>query len=429
MRIGRRLARLLLPCAASTLLAAALSGCAGGPRTELVVIPDTGESPASATGGQPFRVKTIYRLPVSESNAVQPLGWSAPDTVVALTANLMQRDKLVYHVLGLAPPYTDAEVLLDADTGMRPGSLSPDGRYLSGTSRTENGISVRLLSLPDGEERTVAGLVAREAELISEVGAWSANGRYLAYLLIGSGTQQERLQPQADGGDGGGDGRSGSVRAEARESGRAVLVLLCDVRGGSVEQYPLFGLDRLMDGMTVRPSDDGGALLIVAGSAVRMAERVGSGYEVKFSPPFVGEGIDSAADWVDDDRFVYLDENGTLFSYDRRIGETVILKDQIGHYRLSRDRGAIAYFASGQDSVFAGKLQGNNILYEQPVYQGIVPVFMDWSPDGSRLLIEGRKRYSPSGQIARPAPTVSPDEQPPLSEPSAGDQQLIVVFE
>src|SRR5690606_18365745 len=89
MKLGTRLTRWLLPCAAAALLASALSGCAGGSRTELVVIPDAGEPPASATGGQPFRVKTIYRLPVSESDVVRPLGWSDPDTVIALTANLM----------------------------------------------------------------------------------------------------------------------------------------------------------------------------------------------------------------------------------------------------------------------------------------------------------------------------------------------------
>jgi len=425
MKLGTRLTRWLLPCAAAALLASALSGCAGGSRTELVVIPDAGEPPASATGGQPFRVKTIYRLPVSESDVVRPLGWSDPDTVIALTANLMQRDKLVYHVLSLAPPYTNSAVLFDADAGMRLESLSPDGRYLSGTSRTEHGIAVRLVSLPDGELRTVAELLAGEARLISEAGAWSANGRYLAYLLVGSNTQQERLQPQADNGN----RQPVDAREELQEAVRSVRVLLFDVRNASVAQYPLDGLDRMMTGMTVRPSDDGGALLIVSDIAVRMAERNGDGYEVKFSPPIGDDGIEAAADWVDDDRFIYLDESGTLFAYDRRIGETVILKDQLSRYRLSRDREAIAYFASGRDSVFAGKLQGNNILYEQPVYQGIVPAFMDWSLDGGRLLIEGRKRYAPSGQIARPAPTTSPSEQPPVAEPSAGDQQLIVVFE
>lgn len=427
MNIAQRKAGMLLLCAALALLSAALSGCAGGPRTELVVIPDAGESPAAGAVGQPFQVKTIYRMPVSESSAMQPLGWSAPDTVVALTANLQSRDKLIYRVLSLTPPYTDPASLFSVDTGMRPESLSPDGRYLSGTSPNEDGVAVKLRSVPDGEERTIAELVAGEAKMVSEAGAWSANGRYLAYLLVGSAPQQSRLQPRADAGN----ARSEAASDEIQEAVRSVRVLVCDALNGTAAQYPLNGLDRLASGMTVRPSDDAGALLIVSGSAVRMAERDGSGYEVKFSPPPAEDGrIDgAAADWVDEDRFVYLDEDGTLFAYDRRVGETVILKDQIGRFRLSRDRKAIAYFASGQDSVHAGKLQGNNILQAQPVYQGIVPAFMDWSPDGSRLLIEGRKRYVPSGQIVRPAPTTEPAEQLPRAEPSEGDQQLIVVFE
>ncbi len=412
-----------LLCAALVLLPAAMSGCAGGPRSELVVIPDSGETPAAGVGGWPFQVEKIYRLPATESSTSQPLGWSNRDTFVALSANIRQRDELIFNVQSFAPPYANSATLMRMDTDMSPDTLSTDGRYLSGTSRTKNGVIVKLLSLPDGEERTVAELAAGEARLISEAGAWSANSRYLAYLLYGTAPQQQRLQAQADTGNG------QILPAKPEEASPSIRVLICDALNGTAAQYPLNGLDLAAGSMTVLPSNDASALLIVYGGAVRMAERDGTGYEVKFSPPAEGEGIVSAAaDWVNGDQFVYLDEDGTLYAYDRRNGETVILLEKIGRFRLSRDRKAIAYFASGQNAVYAGKLQGNNILYGQSVYRGIVPEFMDWSPDGRRLLIDGRKLYTQTGRIARPEPTAEPSEALIVAEIQTDKQLLIVEF-
>ncbi|MBD2848079.1 hypothetical protein IDH44_23020 [Paenibacillus sp. IB182496] len=395
----RRIGSAGLACAALVVVLAVLSGCGGGPHTELIVMPDASEAPASDAGSFPYQVERIYSLPTTESELTQPIGWSDPDTVVALSASLQTREQLIYGVHTLVPPYAAASEPLRLDDGLRPERLSPDGRYLAATDRDRgDGMAVRVVTLPDGETRTVAELAGSQVRMLGEAGAWSANSRYLAYFLLRN------------------------VQGE-----RSVSILLCDVEDGTAAHYPVAGLDNVTSDMTVIPTNDAGAVLFVTESAVRMAVRDGSRYLVAFAPPVEGEGIERAmAEWVNDNQFIYLDENGTLSAYDHRTGETVVLLEKIGRFRLSRDRKAIAYFASGRHAVYAARLQGNNLLYESTVYQGILPTAMDWSPGGKRLLLQGGKRYPLSDRMMHPS---TASDTPIVAEGPEDRQQIIVEFQ
>ncbi|MFP3381062.1 hypothetical protein SB767_32590, partial [Bacillus sp. SIMBA_069] len=54
------------------------------------------------------------------------------------------------------------------------------------------------------------------------------------------------------------------------------------------------------------------------------------------------------------------------------------------------DKKSIAYSLDGENIIYVGKLQGRNVLYNEPVYHGIVPTNMYWSLDNKKLFIQGQ---------------------------------------
>ena len=146
-----------------------------------------------------------------------------------------------------------------------------------------------------------------------------------------------------------------------------------------------------------------------------LAKREGSGFRVQYDHPSGPNGPYGSTN----DQFVFLGGDNTLFEYDRRNGELSVLLEKVGSFRISSDREAIAYTQNEKDTIYAGKLQGNNILYRNVVYQGIVPLQMHWSPGNDALLIDGWKQYARSAEQSMPT----------TAAPEAAKQPFIIEFQ
>ena len=80
-----------------------------------------------------------------------------------------------------------------------------------------------------------------------------------------------------------------------------------------------------------------------------------------------------------------------MYVYDRRNHELSILLEKVDSFEFSQDRKYVAYSQNGEDTIYAGKLQGKNVLSAEPIYHGVIPSKMYWSSDHRRLLVNGRK--------------------------------------
>lgn len=353
-------------------LLAATAGCIGDPASETIIIPENEQSGGDVPIGGSFRVGKIYPLPVTDTSGPSVLGWTSGETVVGYFAeNGASADPSTVGLQLLAPPYEKPVPLAkQANAGTSPSGLAPDGKSIAGWQSSADGFSLTLVPLNGSPAKPIAVPAIKERTMLSRQLRWSSNSRYLAYVAAGGSQAQS-------------------------------LVVVCDAGDGTVRQLPLHGYADPGGSVSVTLSDDGNAALLDDGNRVAMAKRNGDGdFEVQYDHPS-GPGGSS---WVDADRFVFLGSDGTLFQYDTRNGVLSVLLEKIGRFSLSPDRQAIAYTREDQDAIYAGKLQGNNVLVQTTVYQGAVPERMAWSLSGGALLIDDRKQPSGTAQEVAPAP-------------------------
>ncbi|NBD26287.1 hypothetical protein [Paenibacillus glycinis] len=374
----RRMA--FLPAALAALLVL-MSGCTGSPRSETIVIPGTADDRMSGANGQPFQVKTIYRLPAPNG---QLLGWTGPEAVLGLSRGSAPSLDTSLQLERLSAPYDKAEQLRSVDINTDIFELSPDGRSISGIGKDRSGNFLEDISVADGTSKSAAAPDGMSWKLYSRSLKWSGNSRYVSFLVAGSARGQTNIAAY-------------------------------DTQAGTVKTYPLAGTLRSSGyAQSVVLSDDAGGALIQTEDTVMLAKREGSGYRVQYDHP---SGAEQAV-WVTNDQFAFLGGDGTLFEYDRRNGELSVLLEKVGSFRISSDRKVIAYTQNEKDTIYAGKLQGNNVLYRNVVYQGIVPLQMHWSPGNDALLIEGWKQYARSEEQSMPS----------SAAPEAANQPFIIEF-
>ncbi|GMK49192.1 hypothetical protein PghCCS26_63220 [Paenibacillus glycanilyticus] len=357
--------------AVSMMLLLALAGCIGDPASETIIIPENERSGMEVQVGDAFQVDKLYPLPVSGSPGMQVLGWTSGDSVVgefsdratSVATTLSNRIQL------LALPYEKPQQLANAE-GMGNGllSLSPDGKRIAKVPSPNDGGFLTLVPLDEGPVQKIE-LPTRS--LPSRHLAWSNNSRYISYLVAG----------------------------DSREE---LHIVVCDTADGSAKEMRLLNAKTLSGGTAILPenggtavvSDDGGSVLIDNGKEVVAAKRnEDTDFEVLYYHP---SGIGGTT-WIDSDRFVFLGGDGTLFQYDIRNGELSVLLEKVQSFSLSRDRKIIAYALNDKETIYAGKLQGNNVLLQTTVYQGIVPVQMIWSLSNSSLLVDGNPPLNTTG--------------------------------
>lgn len=267
-----------------------------------------------------------------------------------------------------------------------PLGLSPDGRLLLGIAKDgeakRDAYTLKLLAAEDG--RDVAAIPYAAFKLRKYPFTWSDNSRYLAYGVREPGASADRIE-------------------------------VYDAKTGGTASYAWTGdTSSMATIVSVKLSNDGAKALIVYKddeksrdgqlredlSYVMLAERADGAFESRYAHPLADAG---SADWVNDSQIVFAGADDTLFGYDARNGALTVLAEGTGLFSLSADKQSIA-FSRGDDTVAAGRLQGNNVLNEAVVYQGIVPVLLAWSPDGDRLLLEGTKPpYAQERAVPAPA--------------------------
>jgi hypothetical protein len=373
-----------------TVLIILLSGCAGGLQSETIVIPSTEEEHIVDTGSKPFQVKRIYRLPISETNDSQLLGWTDPESVVGLFQDAPGATRhLTQSLQRLSPPYEQLEKMQSVNVDPRNIELSPNGKYIVGFNKTQDGMLLKLISLSDGRETNMGTIKPREELLMTKL-TWSDNSRYISYLIT--------------------DVDTGSV----------VKMAVYDTTAGQVKLYPLKGLQDTSSISEAKMSDDGQSVLIVVKNkrtiSICMGTVDGSSVNIEYEHQTGGDQMA----WLNKDQFVFLGTEGTLYEYDRRNRALSVLLEEVLSFQLSQDRKYIAYAQQDNDSIsiYAGRLQGNNVLYKASVYQGFMPSEMFWSLDNDNLLINGQKIYS--------APRVQTNSEQSLVSYS---QPFIIKFE
>jgi hypothetical protein len=351
------------------LLVAAMSGCMGRLQSETIIIPDTETEVASAPANAPFEVKTIYRLPSVDTANNEGYVWVGPESLVVALWN-----KSPEQVLGrVGYPYDKLMKLPSPGPDISIDGFSPDGRYMAGFAREENGFQIKLLALSDGQEQVIDTITTSKFLLGSSV--WSPNGRFVSYLL--------------------GD-------AEIKETRISVY----DVNKKIGKSYTIPGSKEKMNLSSAILADDGKSALIVKETYEGWGFQLGTWQGSEFSSEYEHSlSADIQVAWINNDQISFVGTDGTLFLYDRRNKMISVLREQVVGFQLSSDRQYMA-FSTNEDKIYVSKLQGNNLLNEKMVYQGVVSSRMSWSPDNGKLLVQGRKPYSRVSQAAEAAPAV-----------------------
>ncbi|MCM3628325.1 hypothetical protein M3194_13210 [Paenibacillus glycanilyticus] len=362
----------------SVLLLSITAGCMGDSHSETFVIPETeGQQPASeASVGQAFEVKTIYPLPVSSAEEMQVLGWTNGEAVVGHFKANVTATAAPNGLQLLAPPYEKPKLIAStANIDIRLLGLSPDGKRIAGLSESGDGISMTLVPVQGNQIKQIAAPADIQRKMLSRTIQWSNNSRYISYLVAGDGRGQ-------------------------------LDIVIYDTVDGKAKLHPLINYSTDNNSATVVLSDDGNRILVDDGKLVTMAKRNEDGsFSVQYDHP---SGM-AISNWVDASRFMFLGADGTLFQYDARNGELSVLLEKVGSFSLSPDRKVIAYTQTNTQAIHVGKLQGNNVLYQTVVYQGIVPSQMKWSLKGGSLLVD---KSNPSAAVAQeisPAPVAGQD--------------------
>jgi hypothetical protein len=351
-----------------------LTGCMRDQRPQTIIIPDTEEDREQSQTNGLFEVKTIFRLPEDIWRSGSVLGWYGPDELLRFAQDRVSGQTLE----SLAAPFESGEKLFSLDKKTAILGLSPDGRYaVSYGTDSDGSSSLQLISLADQSEKVVVDKTA-SSEFLSKWFMWSDNNRFLSYV-----TSDDRMTD--------------------------VTVNLYDSESGELRHYAMPGGGKENFSATVKFSDDGKTALIINGYSDRPELTIGTWKGGKFSALYQHElAGGTPAAWINSDQAAFIGRDGTLYAYDPRNDAIAILLERADTFQLSPDRKYIAY-TKNQDTIYAGKLQGNNILNQKSLYQGVIPWQMAWSLDNGELLVQGQKTYAilPGKQEAREGEVVS----------------------
>ncbi|MFP3388427.1 hypothetical protein [Brevibacillus sp. SIMBA_040] len=343
-----------------SLLVTLLSGCSAGPQTETIIISRQEEiNNVDQTSG-PFQVKKIYRLPYEFTSLGDLLGWSSSDSVVASFKMGSMPERI--ELKSLAYPFKQNQIISEVKIDDSQMILSPDGKHLCEISWSNSGVNLKLLSLEDGKETEIAKF---SYPIYVQDISWSDNSRYLGYLTFdSSGREKNNLR-------------------------------LYDMKSRTSKIYELKDFAREDTPISMNVSDDGRGVLFTMfpehidqsrKRSILLGEITDNKVEKRFTREFGGK----QNAWISNDQFVFLGYDGTLYEYDRRNGALSVILERISTFKLSPDKKSIAYSLDGENIIYVGKLQGRNVLYNEPVYHGIVPTNMYWSLDNKKLFIQGQ---------------------------------------
>ena len=331
-----------------------------GKRSETIIIPNKEESQIDddQKSGS-FQVKKIYRLPQAD----QLLGWSSSNSVVGFFKGNDTTEGKAQHLQNVSYPFEKPETLQSIDRNTSNLKLSPDGKSIAGLTMSSNKITLNLISLTNRNKKEIASFSSSKDAFVQDI-SWSNNSKYICYLVIDT-TKNDQT-----------------------------AVNVFNIDSGTLKTYPLKNVDEKDSLTAVSISDDGHSLLLtmLQGQQYRIMTGTISGDSItiqnkrQISP--YGKPV-----WLNNDQFVFLGIGETLYEYDLRNSELSVLLENVAVFTISNDRKKIAYSLYDKDNTYAGKLQGKNVLYAEPIYHGANPSEIYWSPDGSNLLVYEQNRY------------------------------------
>ncbi|MCY8148862.1 WD40 repeat domain-containing protein [Bacillus paralicheniformis] len=330
-----------------------------GKRSETIIIPSGEDNHVDDQKTRPFQVNTIYRLP----KAGQLLGWSSPDSVVGFFKGDGTSERTARSLQRLSSPYEKAEIVKGIESNMSNLKMSPDGKRIAGVNLGLSKASIQLLSTANGKKTEIASIPASNEVYVQDV-SWSNNSRYVCYLVLDAG-----------------QGNQTSLR-------------VYDTDSGTLKTYTLKDFAEKNSLTAINISDNGrDFLLTVLQRSDEYGIRIGTidGNRITIQDKRLDSRGGSV--WLNNDQFVFLDTGETLYEYDRRNGELSALLEKVTVFKFSNDLKKIAYSLKDEDNIYAGKLQGKNILYEEPIYHGTIPSEIYWSPDGNSLLVSAQYQY------------------------------------
>ncbi|WP_340014420.1 hypothetical protein [Paenibacillus sp. FSL K6-1318] len=343
-----------------------LTSCSAGQQSETIIISGNEAEDIQHPGSSPVQVQKIYRLP--DEYTGQWLGWSSSHSIIGLYKAASIPERLI--LTRLDPPFEQSDNIKELSTNNAQTILSPDGKYITEMYNTNLDVNIKILSLADGQETTVDTVNTKD-KFLQDV-SWSNNGKYLSYLVLDS---------------------SGSDRASLR---------LYNMESRTLQVYEFQDIDEGGTLLGMNVSEDGRSVLFESMHSGKTNVLLGRINNKTIEKRYVRQmGREQNPAWISNDQFVFLGTDGTLYEYDQRNSELSIILERVSIFEISQDKKFIAYSLRDEDVVYVGKMQGKNILFNEPVYHGIVPTTMYWNTDSSRLLIQNEKSYTHSepGQV------------------------------
>ncbi|MHB0882660.1 WD40 repeat domain-containing protein [Paenibacillus sp. SEL1] len=352
-----------------------LSACVSEPKTETVVIADSNEVSSADQSSRPFQVQKIYRLPDRFANTGQLLGWTSGDAVIASfgAMTILKRGTLER----LTYPYEQSKPIPGIGNVTSNTILSPDGKYICEVSPSSSETTLKLISLQDGKEKKIDRINTRNQSYVQYL-SWSANSSYISYLV------ENPLDNGAD------------------------SLYIYDMGSQTSDKYQLKGIIKEDTLLSVNISNDGRSVLLQLfrvkqgqKKVLTMGKVSGKNIEFQYERQIGGDSVA----WMNNDQFVFLGTDNSLYEYDRRNGELSVILEKVFDFEFSPDRKNIAYTVYDQNVTYVGKVQGRNILYKEPVYRGIVPTHIYWNPNNKSVLLQGQKQLDSSQTASTDSPS------------------------
>lgn len=354
--------------AASVLLFAAVAlaaGCSGTFASKTIVIPDEEERASSPDKlGDSFEAGAIFKLAGKGVEAGDWLGWLDADNLLVAYRG---RDGMI-RLSSADYRYETLRTLPVPESKAGPESLSPDGRRVAWEAWGDDGAKLLLRDVGKNDSEGGGASVQVDEKAGDRLGepSWSGDGRYLAY----------------------------AKKTSAAGRAKPVLVVY-DIERAVLNEYEIADWSGETIG-SVRVSDDGTAAAFFFSSdgfaGVKLGELAGGAFREWDEFASAGDGL---GEFASGHRFIFTMGKGSLVLYDPEHASTVTLAEGVSGFRLSPDRELVAYSDYGEEAIIVAKLQGNNLLGARPIYRGLRSPGLLWSPDGRKLLVNGRNATVP----------------------------------
>lgn len=340
-----------------------LSACSSRVKNETIIISAGKEASAQEQHDlNPVQVKKIYRLPDENIDKGYWLGWTSSNSIVGAFKKAGFPDQSL--LKQIVYPYEQSKILSEVKMDNTQMMLSSNGSLIADMDITRTTATLELFSLKDKKKTEVDTFNIKSEKYFQNM-SWSENSQFISYLILDTVATKESI------------------------------LRIYDTSSNSAQSYRLNGFNNGDTILDVKVSNDVRSALVKlydsTGKATIILGRLADG---NFESKYRRQIANYQMVWISNDQFAFLGRDGNLYEYDQRNGELSIVLERVAAFEFSADKRFIAYKLQDEDIIYVGKMQGRNVLYNEPVYHGILPLNMKWSPDNTSLLVQGSKIYA-----------------------------------